>query len=153
MEFSDYCITYHTGVTVNKNQRMTLEQYREVLTRLLAKVEVEPLKMIDLTAPGNKFSDVNWGICSHSTEVYASPELHTFPKDFVKGRRSTPILPPAKLGCPLSRKKDGGYGCFYTCNAFKPGKGNAPVDRPTAVALYHQMLDEVNQLISEAGHD
>lgn len=115
------------SILINKQDKLTIEQYRKVLINIRSTVEADPLKACDDTTPGAKSTTVSWGLCSGMSEHYPDPRMHIFPKDFVDRGRVTELNPPEGQSCHL--RKDAphdGSGCFWHCRVFQAKGGENP---------------------------
>ena len=134
-EFKAYC---HEGacpsIVINNSDALTTEQFVGVLKRIRRTIEDTPLSAVDSNTPGDKFTESNWGLCSELKEHYPTPELHTFPQDFMDSGRASPLSCGQDVKCPMRVKGQGPYGCFYDCRVFSK-KFKTP-SREEALQLY-----------------
>ena len=137
-EFKPYC---HEGslpeVVINNADRLTKEQTITVLELVLEVVKTKPLRKIDSTTIGNKYTDCNWGICSEDPNVHPEPAMHTFPQDFADHQRISSLPLFAKVQCPM-RKGKNISGCFYQCRVFQKNLPNP--SREQAIHLYETII-------------
>ena len=124
----------YEGIQVNEQRELSDPQYLAALGRLRKIIESRKLKYVDSDSPGDKYTECNWGLCSDLKELWPTPELHTWPYDFLNNGRVAPIG-RGKYCCPMDTREDGGggNGCFYTCRVFQR-KHKTP-SREEALAL------------------
>jgi hypothetical protein len=89
---------------------------------------------VDSNAPGDKFTEASWGLCSGERESWPDAEDHLWPEQFEKHGRIAPKYRSQHQACPMQRK-GGGSGCFFHCRIFK-GREITENKRDEAVALY-----------------
>jgi len=119
----EHGFTTRTGafpdIQVNVARVISDPQYIEALKRLRKIIENRKLKSVDSTAPGDKYTECNWGMCSDLKELWPTPELHIWPYDFLNEGRVAP-LSLGKHICPMDTRESGdAMGCFYSCRVFQ----------------------------------
>lgn len=128
----------HPSIQVNVKRELDHEQYLAALHRLKRIVESRKLKSVDSTAPGDKYTECNWGMCSDLKELWPTPELHIWPYDFLNRGRVANIDLGEHL-CPMDTRTSGGaMGCFHTCRVFQR-KHRTP-NREQALTLIDEMI-------------
>lgn len=138
-EFKSYCREgAYPSVVINNNETLTTEQYVDVLKRIRKTIADTPLAAVDSTAPGDKYTESNWGLCSELREHYPTPELHTFPKDFADDGRMSALPCGQEVKCPMRASGTGGTGCFYDCRVFS--KKHKTPSREKALKLYDDAI-------------
>lgn len=132
------------SIIINNQRELTIEQYQLVLQRLHDIVESgQKLVLDDSDEIGAKHTHCSWGLCTDNREVYDNPRMHTFPADFIKYGRMSPLTPPDGYPCPFddrARKhpRDDpakSWGCFYRCRIFQ-----GRVSREEALELIEEVL-------------
>lgn len=116
------------------NRDLTDDQYQAQLLRLRQQIaDGLPLVSVDDNTPGNKHSEVSWGLCTTD-----------WPRDALF-REDRPILGSAHRGpdhkCPFDQGPPGtdhGWGCFWRCHVFQ-GRLNDPTE---ALKLYDITIAE-----------
>lgn len=144
-EFKLYC---HQGagpsIVINNAKSLTNDQYVDTLRRIRDSIANGiALDADDCTLPGMKSTSCNWGLCSSLKDHYPSPELHTFPQDFVDYERMSALGCANTVKCPMRIKGSGGYGCFYSCRVFSR-RGSKPT-REEALALYDEHIERATK--------
>lgn len=141
-EFKSYC---HQGayecVVINNNDRLSKEQYIETLKRIRQTIEKSPMVAIDDDSPGNKYTGCDWGLCGEIAEHYPTPELHTFPMDFVDSGRISQLSCSDDVKCPMRVDGIGPMGCFYSCRVF--GRKFKTPSKEEALHLYDEAIKEL----------
>lgn len=129
----------HPSIQINTLNKLPRARYIAVLTRVRnAIAKGRKLVAYDDETPGDKSTSCSWGLCHESAETWPDAQDHTFPKDFEKYKRISPLSAPGK--CPMDKRETlGGSGCFWTCRVFQAGKGKRPT-REQAIALYDDVL-------------
>ena len=132
----------HPSIQINVLKRLPLDRYQQGLARIRAQIaEGLPLRALDDTSPGNKSTSCTWGLCSIETGAWPDAADHSFPVEFEEHGRQTRLTLGANQRCPLDRRETPEqYGCFWSCRAFKPKKGDVPLTAEAALAFYDQAL-------------
>lgn len=106
-----------------------------------------PLRGFDDTTPGDKDTQVNWGLCSSDPALWPDAEDHIWPYSFTSEGRSAPIHRREDHPCPFDRDRDQDVapdafrnGCFYRCEFFHASKKNPRPDREAVLARYDQLI-------------
>jgi hypothetical protein len=128
---------------VNNAKYLTKEQTIQVLKSIRAAIASgELLIKDDSDEIGNKHTHCSWGACNDLRKHYHSPEMHTFPQEFVDTGRSNPLALIKGSHCPMqlpkTSREDYQWGCFYECRVFQTH--HRTPTRDEAVELYDAMI-------------
>lgn len=133
----------HPSIRINVLNELPRDRYLAVLKRIRAAIaNGRKLKAYDDTTPGNKSTSCSWGLCHESKETWPDAQDHTFPEDFKREGRISPLDNGHEHPCPMDRRgpHQGDYnGCFYTCRIFKSRKQPKP-SREEALRLYDEAI-------------
>src|ERR1700682_6336578 len=145
--------TTHAGaipsIQINDLRELSVSRWRLALRRCLAVIQSgAPLRFVDSTTIGNKYTHCNWGMCSEAKAVWPDAEDHIWPREFEHRGRVAPLHWPEGQMCPMDvRTTDTGNGCFHSCRVFQAQRmGVLPPTRDQAVALFEQRIAEVDTL-------
>lgn len=130
---------YQPGhLLVNTRGELTFAEELEALQLLRIRIEHTPLKAVDSTTPGDKYTECSWGLC-RSEGLYPDPNSHIWPTDFIERGRSAPLRHLTL--CPMDKRDEGErfMGCFYHCRVFQAKKGQQPT-RAEALELCDQAI-------------
>jgi len=137
--------------TVNELRVLPASRYLKALERIRESIaQGKKLDFYDDTTPGNKSSSCTWGLCSEDAEHWPDAEDHTFPTDFTRFGRMSPISRGEGDMCPLDRRqgqKDSTWGCFYHCRVFRSKKDGIP-SLGTALKLYDEAIERAKERLS-----
>lgn len=145
----------HPEIQINDLDRLTLERWLLALRRRLAYIRSGVrLQAEDSTAIGDKYTECSWGMCGEEPALWPDAQDHTFPLDFERHRRVTPLGRPKGQRCPLDRLSNGerdGNGCFYSCSVFQASRTKPRPSREQAIASYEARIAEVEATIAALG--
>ena len=136
----------HPSIQINVLRYLPTDRFVEALKRIRSHIAGgAQLTAYDDDSPGNKSSECSWGLCNTDPLIWPDAQDHTFPVDFDRHLRSSPL--DAKLRCPLDRRpgpqiEDDGpaSGCFYTCSVFQSSRSNPVPTREQALAKYDDYI-------------
>lgn len=135
-------------IKINVLNKLPAPRIKVALKRLRHLIHsTMPLQAVDDESPGSKSTACTWGLCTESKKVWADAQDHTFPVDFEERGRVSPLDVP-KGSCPMERDEPlppgvMASGCFYRCRAFNPKKGDPPLTKELALALYDAKMEKL----------
>jgi len=103
------------------------------------------LEGYDDNTPGNKSTEVTWGLCSHDPALWPDAQDHIWPYSFTSEGRSAPNYRSKGQMCPFDSQRDDAEadpsGCFYRCAFFQTRKLRAPrPDQAEILARYDALI-------------
>lgn len=131
---------------MTKNLYLPQDRYIAALHRQLSRIQTGlKLAAEDSTAPGNKYTECSWGLCSDETQAWPDAQDHLWPDQFLSRGRVAPLYRQKEQKCPIDTRSLydlNPNGCFYTCRIFSRGKNPLP-SAEQVVVLYRARIAEV----------
>ncbi len=137
----------HPSIKINVLDELPEHRYLAVLKRIRDSIASgRQLSAFDDTSPGNKSMGCSWGLCDETKATWPDAEDHTFPVDFQKHGRCSPLETADNNPCPMDmRESSDGNGCFYSCRVFKNRRKKHLIPtREQALELYDKAIEKLS---------